>query len=112
MCLKGLSRNWQARWGHPVLLVESFVDESRYRGECHRACGFKAVGQRIAQILRRVQGTVDLEMGGCGGRGRWSALWGWLVADRGVNRPDGRLWLGLRRRDMRFSGTPGPGRGF
>jgi hypothetical protein len=27
-----------------VLLVESFVDESRYRGVCYRACGFEAVG--------------------------------------------------------------------
>jgi len=27
-----------------VLLVESFVDESQYRGTCYRACGFEAVG--------------------------------------------------------------------
>jgi predicted transposase YbfD/YdcC len=27
-----------------VLAVESFVDESRYRGVCYRACGFEAVG--------------------------------------------------------------------
>jgi len=25
-------------------LVESYVDESQYRGTCYRACGFKAVG--------------------------------------------------------------------
>jgi len=41
-----------------------------------------------------------------------AALWGWLVVDRGVNRSDGRLWLGLRRRRMRFSGAPGFSRGF
>jgi hypothetical protein len=44
ICLKRLSRDWQAQWGHPVLLVESFVDESQYRGTCYRACGFEAVG--------------------------------------------------------------------
>jgi len=44
MCLKRLSRDWQEQWGHPVLLVESFVDESQYRGTCYRACGFEAVG--------------------------------------------------------------------
>jgi hypothetical protein len=42
--LRRLSRDWQARWGHPVFVVESFVDETRYRGVCYRACGFEAVG--------------------------------------------------------------------
>ncbi len=44
LCLRRLSDDWQAQWGHPVLGVESFVDESRYRGTCYRACGFEAVG--------------------------------------------------------------------
>jgi Domain of unknown function (DUF4338)/DDE_Tnp_1-associated/Transposase DDE domain len=44
LCLRRLSRDWEEQWGHPVLLVESFVDESRYRGTCYRACGFQAVG--------------------------------------------------------------------
>jgi hypothetical protein len=42
--LKRLSADWQQAWGQPVLLVESFVDESQYRGTCYRACGFEAVG--------------------------------------------------------------------
>src|ERR1041384_1524341 len=36
--------NCVQRWGHPVFVVETFVDESRYRGTCYRACGFEAVG--------------------------------------------------------------------
>lgn len=44
LTLRRLSADWQERWGHPVLVVESFVDESRYRGTCYRACGFEAVG--------------------------------------------------------------------
>jgi hypothetical protein len=44
LCLKRLERDWQRVWGHPVLVVESFVDESKYRGTCYRACGFQAVG--------------------------------------------------------------------
>jgi hypothetical protein len=39
-----LSDDWQARWGHPMWVVESFVDETSYRGTCHRTCGFAAVG--------------------------------------------------------------------
>lgn len=44
LCLKRLSTDWQQQWGQPVLVVESFVDESQYRGTCYRACGFEAVG--------------------------------------------------------------------
>lgn len=44
LTLRRLSNDWQQRWGHPVLVVESFVDESLYRGTCYRACGFEAVG--------------------------------------------------------------------
>jgi hypothetical protein len=44
LVLRRLSADWQERWGHPVLVVESFVDESQYRGTCYRACGFQAVG--------------------------------------------------------------------
>lgn len=43
-CLRRLSDDWIARWQHPILLVESFVDESQYRGTCYRACGFEPVG--------------------------------------------------------------------
>jgi hypothetical protein len=44
LVLRRLSGDWEAQWGHPVLVVESFVDESLYRGTCYRACGFEAVG--------------------------------------------------------------------
>ena len=44
LCLKRLNTDWPQHWGHPVVLVESYVDESQYRGTCYRACGFEAVG--------------------------------------------------------------------
>ncbi len=44
LCLKRLNTDWLEHWGHPLLLVESYVDESQYRGTCYRACGFEAVG--------------------------------------------------------------------
>ena len=44
LCLKQLNGDWQTQWGHPVVLVESYVDESQYCGICYRACGFAAVG--------------------------------------------------------------------
>jgi hypothetical protein len=44
LCLRRVSGDWQQRWGTPLLVVESFVDEHLYRGTCYRACGFEAVG--------------------------------------------------------------------
>ena len=44
LCLQRLNSDWQTHWGHPVVLVESYVDESQYRGTCYRACGFAAAG--------------------------------------------------------------------
>ncbi len=44
LCLRRLSRDWQKHWEHPVFVVESFVDETRYRGVCYRACGFESIG--------------------------------------------------------------------
>jgi hypothetical protein len=44
MTLRRLCDNWREKWGHPVLLLETFVDESHYRGPCYRACGFQQVG--------------------------------------------------------------------
>lgn len=39
-----LSSDWQQRFGHPVLLVETFVDPQRYRGTCYKAAGWEALG--------------------------------------------------------------------
>jgi len=44
LCLRRLEADWQARWEHPVLVVESFVDERLHPGTCYRACGFEALG--------------------------------------------------------------------
>ncbi|MGH9073956.1 MAG: ISAs1 family transposase [Acidimicrobiales bacterium] len=43
--LRRLSGDYQVRWGHPVLVVESFVDPSRHLGTCYRAAGFTALGE-------------------------------------------------------------------
>jgi len=52
--LARLSQDWQAQYGHPVVLVESFVDLEWFRGTAYKASGWKAVGttagfKRVAQ---------------------------------------------------------------
>jgi hypothetical protein len=43
--LKRLRRDWEIYFGHPVLLAETFVDSSRFRGTCYRAAGWQVLGQ-------------------------------------------------------------------
>ncbi|MHB8763933.1 MAG: ISAs1 family transposase [Deferrisomatales bacterium] len=42
--LRRLSRDWQAAYRHPVLLAETFVDESRFPGTCYRAANWTRLG--------------------------------------------------------------------
>lgn len=41
---KRLSKDWQQYFGHPLLLAETFVDGSRFRGTCYRAAGWQLLG--------------------------------------------------------------------
>ncbi|MBI3084856.1 MAG: DUF4338 domain-containing protein [candidate division NC10 bacterium] len=43
--VRRLSADWQARYGHPLLLVETFVDATRFPGTCYRAAGWRWLGQ-------------------------------------------------------------------
>jgi len=43
--LKRLSRDYQAIYGHPVVLAETFIDPRRFTGTSYRACGWIALGQ-------------------------------------------------------------------
>ena len=42
--LQRLSADWQAAWGHPLLLAETFVEMRLYRGTVYRAANWIAVG--------------------------------------------------------------------
>ena len=42
--LKRLSDDWQAAYGHPIRLAETFVDPQFYRGVCYRAAGWIFLG--------------------------------------------------------------------
>lgn len=40
-----LSADWQQKYGHPIFLLETFVDTSRFAGACYQAANWQAVGQ-------------------------------------------------------------------
>jgi hypothetical protein len=39
-----LSEDWQQKYGHPIELVETFVEQPRFAGHCYRAAGWIPVG--------------------------------------------------------------------
>jgi len=40
-----LSRDWQSKYGHPIYLLETFVERERFTGACYRAANWVRVGQ-------------------------------------------------------------------
>lgn len=44
LCHKRLCRDWQERFGHPVLLIETFVDPKYFQGTVYRASNWVYVG--------------------------------------------------------------------
>lgn len=43
--LRALSADWEAVYGHRVLLAETFVDSSRFAGTCYRASNWRYLGE-------------------------------------------------------------------
>lgn len=44
MIARRLSQDWQTKYGHPILLLETFVDR-RFQGTCCRAANWLCLGQ-------------------------------------------------------------------
>ena len=42
--LRRLGDDWERAWGHPLLVAETFVDPSRFRGTCYRAANWIKLG--------------------------------------------------------------------
>lgn len=53
LCQRRLVADWQAVFGHPVLLLETFVDPVRFRGSVYRADNWLLVGQ--SRGFRRIR---------------------------------------------------------
>jgi hypothetical protein len=48
-----LSGDWEQSYGHPIYLVETFVDRARFSGTCYRAANWTRVGQTTGRESRR-----------------------------------------------------------
>ena len=60
--LSRLPSDWQSRYGITPVLVETFVDRSRYRGTCYRTANWMLLGQTQGRgrqdRLHAIQGTI------------------------------------------------------
>ncbi len=45
LMLEVLSRDWEQRWGHPIALVETFVDPRFYQGTAYKVGGWSHLGK-------------------------------------------------------------------
>ena len=43
--MRRLRRDWEEKYGHPVWLVETFVDRERFHGTCYQAANWRLIGQ-------------------------------------------------------------------
>ena len=44
-----IGRDWQAKYGHPVVVLETFVEQQRFRGTVYRAANWESVGVTVGR---------------------------------------------------------------
>ncbi|MES9882535.1 MAG: Druantia anti-phage system protein DruA [Sedimenticola sp.] len=57
--VRRVSRDWMGKYTHPVYLLESFVDRSRYRGICYQAANWICTGQTTGRTRNDRYGTIQ-----------------------------------------------------
>jgi hypothetical protein len=55
-----LSADWVARYGHPIHLAETFVEQDRHQGTCYRAANWITVGTTTGRSRRDRRRTVSV----------------------------------------------------
>ena len=58
-----LAEDWQARWNVRPVLVETFVDESRFAGSSYAAAGWQRIGETQAGSNKSAKAVYVLELG-------------------------------------------------
>lgn len=52
LCAGRLSEDWQSFYGHPIYLLETFVDPTRFLGTCYKAANWIYLGQTRGSAKR------------------------------------------------------------
>jgi hypothetical protein len=59
LATRRLSHDWQRRYGHPVCLVETFVEADRFAGTAYQAAGWLALGQTTGRTRQDRHSTIQ-----------------------------------------------------
>jgi hypothetical protein len=59
LATRRLSADWQTRYGHPVWLVETFVELDRFAGTAYKAAGWLQLGQTTGRTRQDRQRTLQ-----------------------------------------------------
>ena len=59
LAVRRLAQDWQARYGHPVWLVETFVEEPRFAGTAYKAAGWICVGRTTGRTRQDPERTLQ-----------------------------------------------------
>lgn len=57
---RALPRHWMEKYGHPIHLLETFVERERFRGTCYQAAGWKHVGATAGRSRNDVHATLSV----------------------------------------------------
>lgn len=59
LATRHLSADWQARYGHPIWLVETFVEVDRFAGTAYKAAGWLELGQTTGRTRQDRERTIQ-----------------------------------------------------
>lgn len=55
-----IAGDWRAKYGHPVVLLETFVERARFAGTCYRAANWQALGPTSGRSRQDRQRTLQV----------------------------------------------------
>lgn len=59
LAVRRLAQDWQGRYGHPVWLVETFVQEQRFAGTAYNAAGWIPIGRTTGRTRQDRERTIQ-----------------------------------------------------
>jgi hypothetical protein len=54
--VRRISRDWTVKYGHPIYLLETFVEQNRFKGTCYKASNWIYVGNTTGRGRNSVHG--------------------------------------------------------
>jgi len=58
--IRRIRTDWQAKYGHPVYLVETFVERDKFVGTCYKAANWRCVGNTKGRSRQDRYNTLTL----------------------------------------------------